>query len=112
MQMSLHVVEFLMRWFIRRPRYLTQDVPDAPDDDELPDRMLLREVRDGYAKWAHLRCPKCGENIILQLAGDDAWTIKTDILRRPTVSPSIWQTGSCGAHFFVRRGDVVWCASG
>ncbi|WP_428841303.1 DUF6527 family protein [Bradyrhizobium barranii] len=28
---------------------------------------------------------------------------------RPTVAPSIWQTGSCRAHFFIRKGVIVWC---
>ena len=92
-----------------RPDLLTVDVPEAPDESELLDGVLFREVRDGYLKWAHLRCPKCGEHIRISLAGDRAWNLKVDWLRRPSVHPSIWQTGSCGAHFFVRRGAIVWC---
>lgn len=109
--LPLSWVNFLTRVrLVRRTKYLSVDVDDSPDDAELPDDLVLREVRDGNAKWAYLRCPKCGEQIQLPLGeGNRYWRIRRDILRRPTIIPSIWQTGSCGAHFFVTRGSVVWC---
>ena len=34
---------------------------------------------------------------------------RIEIHVRPTFSPSIWETESCGAHFFVRNGNLIWC---
>jgi len=106
----VRVIEWISentRW--ARPEFLTIEVEEVPDDSDLRGGLVFHEVRDGYAKWAHLRCPKCSEHIQLPLAGKPSWRIEYDWLRRPTISPSIWQTGSCGAHFFIRRGQVVWC---
>src|SRR5437868_232141 len=93
---------------ISRPALLAVDVPEAPEENDLLEGFLLREVRDGYPKWAHLRCPRCGEHIQLPLAGRGAWSLKIDWLTRPTIHPSIWQKGSCKAHFFIVRGEFVW----
>jgi hypothetical protein len=60
-------------------------------------------------KWTHLLCPKCGDHIELPLAGRERWSVKTDFLRRPTLAPSVWEKATCGAHFFVRKGKVLWC---
>jgi hypothetical protein len=93
----------------KRPDFLAQDRSDAPSDVELRQGLLIREVRGGYPKWAHFFCPKCSEGIHIPIAGPDRWTLTIDFLRRPTLSPSIWQTGSCGAHFFLRHGQILWC---
>jgi len=94
---------------MRPPQYLAHDVTESPTQDELRPNALFVEVRGGFLKWVHLPCPKCGEHIQLPMAGKERWSIKVDILRRPTLTPSIWQTNSCGAHFFVRKGSIVWC---
>jgi hypothetical protein len=93
----------------KRPVFLAIDVPEAPEEDVLRPDLIVREVRGGYPKWAHLKCPRCGEHIQLQLAGQNRWKMKIDWLRRPTIRPSVWQTGSCGAHFLIRRGAIDWC---
>lgn len=102
----------LLHWLCRRgiwirPRYLLADVSEAPDDSELPLDLVLREVRSRHPKWMHLRCPQCHEHIQLAMAGTPKWELEVDFLRRPTLSPSIWQVGGCGAHFFIERGAVV-----
>jgi len=94
---------------MRRPKYLARDVPESPRPKELRPDLLFVEVRGGFLKWIHLSCPKCGEQIQLPLAGKERWSLKVDVLRRPTLAPSIWETGGCGAHFFVRAGAIVWC---
>src|SRR5690348_13335062 len=93
----------------RRPDYLLQDVDDTPSDAELRSGIVHRELREGHPKWAHFACPRCKEHISLPIVGRKAWSLSVDLLRRPTLHPSIWQTGSCGAHFFVRRGKLIWC---
>ena len=103
-------LEWLSRHGIwKRPDFLWIDVADAPDASDLARDMVYREVRGGYPKWVHLMCPRCKEHIQLSLAGNPHWTIRIDWLRRPEIHPSIWQTGSCQAHFFVRHGKILWC---
>lgn len=96
--------------FVAPPDFLAIDVAEAPD--RMPKGVAFREVRQGYEKWLHLECPRCGEHIQIPLAGKGCWSVSVDWLRRPTVNPSIWQTGSCQAHFFVRRGAIEWCPDG
>jgi hypothetical protein len=112
------MILWLLRWFakllfwlriVKRPRLLARTVDESPLDDELDAHYLLEEVRDGWPKWAHLRCPKCGEHIQLPLAGASAWSLARDRMNRPTLVPSVWEKRSCGAHFYVRQGGIVWC---
>lgn len=103
-----------LEWFAQvglfsRPHFLAVDVDESPDDAGLVSGVIFREVRGGYEKWLHLKCPRCGEHIQIPLAGNERWKVKIDWLRRPTIHPSIWQTGSCQAHFFVRAGGIDWC---
>ncbi|MEK6263109.1 MAG: DUF6527 family protein [Planctomycetota bacterium] len=94
---------------MRRPRFLTQVAPESPALEELRPIHIVLEIRGDYLKWAHLICPRCGDHIQLPLAGKDRWSIKVDCLCRPTLAPSIWETESCGAHFFVAKGELIWC---
>jgi hypothetical protein len=103
------LVENLFRLpFLRRPRFLAKGAPESPTEDELQPNLVIVEIRDRHLKWAHLLCPKCGDHIELPLAGKARWSIKVDLLRRATLAPSIWEKASCGAHFFLRKGEVLW----
>lgn len=93
---------------LKRPRFLCVDADDEPDTGDFDSFTVVREVRGGHPKWAYLKCPKCGELISLNIAGKGHWRLYVDWLHRPTINPSIWQTGSCGAHFFVRQGRIDW----
>ena len=95
---------------LRRPRLLCVDVHEGPLHAELQSTFLYREIRGGYAKWAHFLCPRCGDHIQVPISkSPESWRITVNWLRRPTLSPSIWETQSCGAHFFIRAGNLVWC---
>ncbi len=105
----------LWRWLerigaVKPPTYLLVDVCEMLTDDEVKPGCIYRERREGYDKWAYLRCPRCHECIRLPLGRNGRWSLQGDWMARPTIAPSIWQTGSCQAHFFVRRGDILWCA--
>lgn len=97
--------------FMQRPRFLVRKVFEPPAADELLADMLFLEIRGGFLKWAHLQCPKCGDHIQLPLAGSERWSVHVDLLCRPTLAPSIWERSTCGAHFFVRQGDLLQAAS-
>ena len=108
--LPLHLIELVFRLpFLSRPAFLVDLVSECPSREELHSGMVLVEMRGGYLKWAHLQCPKCGDHIQLPLAGNDRWSIKVDLLRRPTLAPSIWEQTTCGAHFFVTKGKLAWC---
>ena len=110
-RLPLAIVELIFRILLmRRPRYLMQTAPETPATKELRENVIVLEIRDGYLKWAHLVCPQCGDHIQLPLAGKERWSVNVDYLRRPTLAPSIWETDTCGAHFFVKKGELLWCA--
>jgi hypothetical protein len=95
--------------FLSMPAFLADVVSECPSREELRSGTIFIEIRGGYPKWAHLRCPKCGDHIQLPLAGTDRWTVRVDFLHRPTLSPSVWEERACGAHFIVRKGNLYWC---
>jgi len=110
-KLPLKWVEWLAQHrLIRRPRLLCIEVAEAPIESELVPSFLYQEVRGDFPKWAHFVCPRCKSHIQVPItASTNNWRLSVDWLRRPTLHPSIWETESCGAHFFVRRGDLVWC---
>jgi ribosomal protein S27AE len=111
--LPLHIAEGVLNFpLMHRPQFLALAVPESPPQHELMPNLIFYEVRGGYLKWVHLICPKCGEHIQLPMAGKEHWSLKIDFLRRPTIAPSIWETQSCGAHFFIRKGDILWCQEG
>jgi Family of unknown function (DUF6527) len=108
--LPLSLVEHLFRLpFLQRPRFLAKAAPESPEREELQPSLMIVEIRDGHLKWAHLLCPKCGDHLELPLAGKEQWSLKVDLLCRPTLTPSIWEKARCGAHFFLQKGAVLWC---
>lgn len=62
-------------------------------------------------KWLILRCPcGCGQEIALNLMGSHLprWRVDVKSPRKFSVHPSVDAT-SCGAHFWLRNGQVNWC---
>jgi hypothetical protein len=70
-------------------------------------------VRNGrLLKTVCLLCPGgCGEKIILSLSAKrfPGWKVSLDYLARPTVYPSIRQLNQCRCHFWVKKGQILWC---
>src|SRR5258708_1843595 len=110
MQIPLTIIEGICRLrLLRRPQFLSKVVSECPSSEEITRGLVFVEKRGGYSKWAHLVCPRCGDHVQLPLAGQERWSVKVDFLGRPTIQPSIWEESSCGAHFFVRKGELLWC---
>lgn len=85
------------------------------------DEVLLRQrspnltlAREGDTDWeVAMRCPcGCGDTLVLQVVPEarPRWDIDIDGKNRPTLHPSVHRTTGCKAHFWLRRGKVVWCA--
>jgi hypothetical protein len=112
MRPPLQLIEVIRRLpLLRKPEFFARVVPESPSSAELVPGVLFVEIREGYLKWAHLSCPKCGDRIQLPLAGRERWSVHIDFLWRPTVSPSIWERNACGAHFFIKKGKLLWARS-
>jgi len=109
--------EYLRRALVRvglidEPDFTTKFVDRHPAPAEIPDGVIVIVVAANHPKWACFRCPGgCGHRFQLSLhpTRRPRWTVSGDWLNRATVSPSVLQTTACGAHFWVRNGQVEWC---
>lgn len=36
------------------------------------------------------------------------WSLEVDAQGLPTLRPSVWLTGGCRSHFFLRKGKIIW----
>lgn len=65
----------------------------------------------GREKWLLMTCPcGCGQEIALNLMQSQSprWKVSVQSAKRFSVHPSVDAT-SCGAHFWLRDGRVIWC---
>src|SRR3954466_2103223 len=83
--------------------------------DEMPERTSSRHLyvigERGEDWYAAMVCPcGCGALIDLNLQppGRPRWRLTTEPDGSPSLAPSIWRQVDCRAHFFVRRGRIVW----
>lgn len=64
----------------------------------------------GTDKWCFFKCPcGCKQKLALDLmkSHHPAWRVEENE-SGPSVYPSVGST-TCGAHFLVRNGAIVWC---
>ena len=100
---------------IPRPDLVARIMDRHPNPEDMPTGMLV-VVKDGERqKWACFRCP-CGCGAKLQLSLNQTrrprWSVGLDWLRRPSISPSVYQLNACQSHFWVKGGIIEWCANG
>ena len=92
------------------PRKLIEVQGDSPLG-QLPSRDLVL-LREGGEVWSvMMRCPcGCGQPVELPLIREarPRWSLQVDSDGHPTLSPSVWRSEGCRAHYFVRGGKVVW----
>jgi hypothetical protein len=65
---------------------------------------------EGY-KWILFTCPcGCDQQIALNLMRSHfpRWEVEVHSTKSFTLHPSVDST-TCGAHFWVRNGQVIWC---
>ena len=98
---------------IPRSQFLVGVQTSHPAPEQLrPGRLII--VRDGSLnKWICLSCP-CGCRAKLQLSMGmnrrPRWSVKSDWLARPTIAPSIRRLDGCKCHFWLKQGQIQWCA--
>lgn len=79
--------------------------------DQLPSRDLVLLSEGGEAWSVMMRCPcGCGRSVELPLIREvrPRWSLQLDENGYPSLAPSVWRLDGCRAHYFVRRGKVVW----
>lgn len=107
----LALKEVLARWTYRK-RIWTTDVEDLPETLD-PRALYLIGLPNPWS--VALLCPcGCSETIHLSLLSGDSpsWTLRLEgRFKLPTISPSIWRTKGCRAHFVLRQGEIVWFKS-
>lgn len=105
----------LLSWLhlVPRPIFTTQFTADHPDTESMSNGHIYIVGGKKYSKWAYFRCPADQDEIVqlsLMPQRRPCWTVSIDFLGRPTISPSIRQTDGSYAHFWVKKGAVIWCA--
>ena len=93
--------------------YRVERLSEVPDD---PTHGVLYVVGEGAHEWyAVVRCPcGCSETLLMSLLPDarPRWTVAVDEDGLPSLSPSVNRLVGCRSHFFIRAGQVDWCAPG
>ncbi len=96
----------------RRCLYSLKQVEDLPD--RLAHRTLYVVGEPSYPLHASIACPRrrCPTVLNMNLAPDERpqWSLTFDAKGKPTLAPSVWERTTCGCHFFLRNGKIVWCA--
>ena len=98
---------------VPKPAFNLRFIDRHPTPDQVRDGQIVVVRGLEHHKWACFRCPGgCGSRLQLSLnpSRRPRWAIDADWLNRPSIQPSILQTGACGAHFWIERGNVRWCA--
>jgi hypothetical protein len=90
-----------------------QFVNEHPDTPTIDGRHIYVVGAKGHSKWAYFRCPADRSEIVqlsLQPQRRPRWTVAVDFLGRPTITPSVRQLDGSYAHFWIKKGAVIWCA--
>lgn len=94
-----------------RGTYFIRPLSELP---EVKERGVLYLLGD-CAPWSvALLCPcRCGSLIQLSLIETDSpkWVLELSLFGLPTLSPSVWRTKGCEAHFILTRGRIHWCGA-
>lgn len=106
--------KFLRRWWVHRfggePHYELESVESDPPEAFSP-HILYVVTEDGEPWHVAMLCPcGCHAAIELNLIPDErpCWRLTRHWRGLPSIHPSIWRKRGCRAHFWIRRGRVLW----
>ncbi|MER8822711.1 DUF6527 family protein [Mesorhizobium sp. M0991] len=97
----------------RRPDFTVLIVSDHPDESAMKPGRVYVVTSGGHMKWAYFLCPADPMEVIqlsLMTSRRPHWRLTRDWADRPTIQPSVWQMAGSHAHFWIRGGQVDWCA--
>jgi hypothetical protein len=91
-------------------RYKVRRVDDEPQSVE---EGFVYVVEDAGLAWAAvMSCPGgCGQLLHMNLIPDSepVWHLTEHADQTATLVPSVWRKESCGCHFLLKEGQVLWC---
>lgn len=93
------------------PNRWVVSVVEGDTPNTLPQCGLVLHTEGGEPWSAVMLCPcGCGQRVELPLLPQvkPRWILEVDAQGLPTLRPSIWLTGGCMSHFFLRKGKVIW----
>lgn len=105
---------FLSVFRISLPRrFKVRTCLDMPVRNEIEPLAVHVVGPSSAPKWATFACPcGCGEALLLSLnqAKRPRWIVRKNWLGAASISPSIRRNSGCRSHFWIRNGEVRWCA--
>lgn len=100
-------------WQSRIPPLHFRRIVTAPEwPEQWPADTVFVQGEDGQDWHAAFFCPcGCNDLIYLNLLPNrrPRSRIKRGLNGLPTITPSVWRTAKCRAHFIVRNGRVLMC---
>ena len=111
MRLALHrILRKLQRTLTVGPVPLeTAFVPAVPGVLRKDTVYLVTEENDPWT--VVMRCPcGCSEALYMSLIkGSPRWAFEYHPDGTVSLHPSVWRTGGCRSHFFLRKGRISWC---
>jgi hypothetical protein len=99
-------------WFSRHFRNFTlKSVEEMPEENSIRSRVAYWVGAEGYKWCLAFICPcGCREVIYLNLLPNarPLWRVEKHKDDSFSISPSVNRVKRCKAHFFVKRGKVLW----
>ena len=87
--------------------------------EELPEELEATAVYiagEGQHLWfASMLCPcGCGETLYMNLQKDSRprWSVSHHSDKSVSLSPSVWRKVGCRSHFYLHKGQIIWCRDG
>lgn len=84
--------------------------------EELPDTLrpgFVYVLGEGRYRWSVATLCPCGCKGVLQMSvmkeGRPRWQLEEHQDGTISLHPSVWRKEGCRSHFFLRRGQIVWC---
>lgn len=104
---------WLLRIFRRPPRpYTTIEATDLPNAIKAREVYLIGE--NGYLWYVAMLCPcGCGATVQLSCLPDarPCWGVSRHADQTISLHPSVARLKGCKSHYFLKRGQIIWCAS-
>ena len=99
--------------FISKPDFIVNVMNSHPSPEKIDFGHLYLVKGGNVDKWACFRCPDgCNKIVKLSLSQKrrPRWSVSLDLLKRPTVYPSVRELEDCCAHYWIKKGKVCWCS--
>jgi hypothetical protein len=98
---------------VARAQLRVENALDMPAKEALGRGVVVLVGERRTPKWATFKCPcGCGTPLLLSLSPNrrPRWIVSQTWSGRPSIRPSIRRQDGCRSHFWIKGGNVDWCA--